>query len=301
METAEHRSDSKPQPKPSALTYWILLCACIVGGVALMVFGGGDGILFGICALIAGFILCRVHKHSSKTYSNYIFKQAQYLISLRTVVNRAIDTLEELSESQVAVQSFLDEAQVDFDENAYSPFWDAVENAAAEIEDWSEHLDALCDDLESYTALVSLYHGDPPQFPVSLEAFATLQEIFAENTLVNRLEALVRSGQQDYHFASIFEQRKTTAALVAGFASATDALDAVGNQITQTTDRVSALNATVSTHSEAIQSLMADIATQAGVQHEELMLADAQHAEREKEALEMLLVMSRVAKKQLNE
>ena len=97
------------------------------------------------------------------------------------------------------------------------------------------------------------------------EEFAKLPQL---NALTNRMKSIVYVAQQDYHFASIFEQRKTQKLLVAGFESFADVLNDVGDQID---NHLGDLNTTVQSYNEEMTSLMEASAEQRERHHEEVM------------------------------
>ena len=159
----------------------------------------------------------------------------------------------------------LDRAEGYFNDGVYSPFWDEVEKAALALGHFSENVADLSNALKGYSRWVAIYDGTPDPFPVTSEEFAKLPQL---NALTNRMKSIVYIAQQDYHFASIFEQRKTQKLLVAGFESFADVLNDVGDQID---NHLGDLNTTVQSYNEEMISLMESASTQRDRHHEELM------------------------------
>ena len=227
--------------------------------------------MIGIIALIAALIPRWVYKTDLELYDDYDdYTNEQYKVrsSISSIVGDARACFRNMSQNLREAKINLDSAEANFNEGAYSPFWDAIEKATSNLGHFSQNLAVLPSYLKAYIEWVPLYHGDPSEFPVTSEEFEKLHKIGTENALAKRLSGLVRNAQRDYHFASIFEQRKTHKLLVAGFENFADALNDVGNQIS---DNISYLESTVHTYNMEMTSLLGDAATQRERHHDELM------------------------------
>ena len=271
MRIEGHYVQGLKQPsKPPALIYWGLILACIVVGVILgLEIGVPDGGLVLIGSFIAAYIIYRIFDKLSTPYVDYSIDQSNIRSALSDMTSKSYDRfLADMHRHQREAEKALDRAEISFTAGVYSPFWDAIEEAASELGHFSENSALLSSDLKDYLYLVSVYHQTPPQFPVTSDEFAELQELYAENALAKRMSEMVEVAQQDYHFASIFEQRKTQKLLVAGFESFADVLNDVGNQIT---GRMEYLDATMRTHNAEMTSLMGGAAAQRERHHREVM------------------------------
>ena len=76
-----------------------------------------------------------------------------------------------------------------------------------------------------YTEEAPKLETPPPPFQLGLQ---TLPD--ASHT-ANRMRAVVRRAQKDFHFATIYEQRKTNQLLVAGFSSLGQAINELGDRL----------------------------------------------------------------------
>jgi hypothetical protein len=122
----------------------------------------------------------------------------------------------------------LDQAEADFSEGVFAPFWDSVERAATFLGHFDECVRQIHDGASHYEGLMKVYDTYPPRFPLSSEAIARLST--ASGT-AERMRHIVRTAQKNYQFATIFEQRKTTQVLIAGFTSLGQALDEMTQRI----------------------------------------------------------------------
>ena len=184
----------------------------------------------------------------------------------------------------------LDRAEAYFNEGAYSPFWDTVENAASELGYFYQHLKELRNMLKDFKYRLRRFvddHGEQSyyddDFPVTPAQLEELYQLGRANELPKRMAGIVRTAQRDFHFASIFEQRKTRKSIVAGFESFEEALSDVGDQI----------NSEVRSLNHEMTFMMEAATDQREQHHTEIIEADAERAEREEQALEMLEDISR--------
>jgi hypothetical protein len=114
----------------------------------------------------------------------------------------------------------VERAETEFAQGAFSPFWSEVEHAGALLQEYSETLAeirrrrATCESLEEAPAS----DGSPTPLPGVASTTA-------------RLGIVVRSAQRDPTFSLIFEQRRTTMALLRGFTTLESAIDSIGKSI----------------------------------------------------------------------
>ncbi len=151
-----------------------------------------------------------------------LFEQRQrefdeYLAELSTLGEQALVSFEESPVALLDAQGYMNQAEVDFEEHAYAPFWDSIEKAAASLAMFNNHVNSVKAKIANYTKML----GEPPEYyendivsegryipnelPISPESLERLDigEIVAE-----RLGQLVRRAQSDFQFAMIFEQPK---------------------------------------------------------------------------------------------
>lgn len=124
-----------------------------------------------------------------------------------------------------AVDACLRRAEGEFEERAFAPFWDEIEMAARELAMFDLDVRTIRSNLEQHGALSRQLEAASPQPVMRLAA------IPQPGSYIDRLKALVRAGQTDYRFASIYEQRKTNQLLVRGFTGLGEALRDLGSRL----------------------------------------------------------------------
>lgn len=120
---------------------------------------------------------------------------------------------------------YLEAAEKNFVVGAFAPFWDAVERTAKKLAEFNQSLERIAVSAASYRNQAPSY-GLPEfrlprvQIPDPRE---TAQQMFA----------MVRKAQMDFHFSSIYEQRRTNRILIAGFSTLSDAIDGMGTMLAE--------------------------------------------------------------------
>ncbi|MFD3702147.1 hypothetical protein ACFWUP_03270 [Nocardia sp. NPDC058658] len=171
----------------------------------------------------------------------------------------ALNAFEELPTHLIAARDTLDHAEQLFRENAFAPFWSAIENGTAHLGRFSATVVRLRLCASAYAVAAAEYEGAAPPFPV---ATTSLEYLTAHEVLVARLHELVRPAQRDFHFASIYEQRKTNTILVAGFGTLASALDTMGSRLANEIGELRTGVATMSTSlSSELSGMHSSIAT----------------------------------------
>lgn len=142
--------------------------------------------------------------------------------SLRALLKGARDARTGLFVALDQGSASLDRATREHRERAYGPFWDAVEEAVSDLGRFQAGVRKIAKAAQDYSqGLRGRQHNFPP-FPYLKE------DIPAATELLNRLSQVVRRGQTDYEFASIWEQRKTRETIRTGFGSLEAAVRRVG-------------------------------------------------------------------------
>lgn len=188
---------------------------------------------------------------------------------------RSIVLFESMPEHLTNAEGWLDQAEVDFADGAFAPFWDSVENAANWLASFDERIRQIENNLSRYIELISKYYDVPPSFPL---AHQSVERLGVGAATAKRMHAIVRTAQRNYQFASIYEQRKTNKILVAGFTNLAAALNDMAWHIT---DSINDLSSSVQGSMQAIQSRMGDI-------RDDLSREASESAARQKKVLDML-------------
>ncbi len=130
-----------------------------------------------------------------------------------------LDTVEALPNLLDVADDRISNANREFESNAFGPFWDEIEGAVralaafrSNVEEahskYNEYERLLTDGSHTFPSLPRDYVGDVPDPLPTLRRFAEV----------------VRLGQTNFQFATIWEHRKTREAVVTGFQTWADAL-----------------------------------------------------------------------------
>jgi DNA anti-recombination protein RmuC len=227
-------------------------------------------------------------------------EQQGYGNQLTALSEQAISLFESLPRHLSSAEKYLDQAEADFADGAFAPFWDSIENAAKELAQFVHVVGEINLESSRYTELVNKYEGTPPKFPISRW---TISKLGVGTETAERMKPIVRTAQRNFQFATIYEQRKTNQILLAGFTSLANALAQMTSQITARIDdlagSVDFMTATLNesmraTHqrigeiAEIADQHRGELAKMADQHHQQLMKDAAERAAREKKALEML-------------
>ena len=150
--------------------------------------------------------------------------------ALSTLHTSAPNHLQSLGHYIDSADSDLDAAEHEFNDGAFAPFWDAIERAVNNLSSFDHTTRELTGQAKHY--YVSLRDRDHtfPQFPVAL---TTLPD---PTHTTSRLQVLFRKAQRDFHFATIYEQRKTNNILKQGFMSLSSAIADLGSTLQTSID-----------------------------------------------------------------
>jgi hypothetical protein len=263
----------------------IWLVASIIGfgeiGKALAAVIGCLGILGGI---IYGFMTPiwakaerrrKVEAEEAARLQRHEEEQQEYRKQMIVLGKQSTGLFESLPKHLSSAEKYLEQAEVDFADGAFAPFWDSIENAAKMLGRFDEGVRHIKDNSSHYTKLLRKYEDTPPQFPLRV---SSVEKLGVGIATAERMQVVVRKAQRDFQFAMIYEQRKTNQILVAGFKNLAQALEQMTWQITASIDD---LAGSVNESMRAIHSRLGDLAEMTSQQHDE-------RAARERKALEML-------------
>lgn len=133
-------------------------------------------------------------------------------------------------------------AENEYYANAFAPFWDALEQAARNLADYQDRLRRLGVSADSYYRDLHRRSHTFPAFPVDIVEPERAMRVASD------LSRVMRLGQTNFHFASIWEHRATRNVMIAGFRT----LGAALNNMTSTI---------ASSVGELQESVSSDIAT----------------------------------------
>jgi len=183
------------------------------------------------CACASGF-LSKLQDKASKSEG-----AARRVADRQNLLQRTIDVLSvdaiSLRDSLTAHLSdstrWLDQAEVDWRERAYNPFWTSVQNCACSLIAFRDAIRDINKSAAKYRdAVAELQHAVPP-FPVTSASLAAMKSY---DVICARMAALARRAQSDRDFAMIFQMWSGNSILNhSDFDDLQSAIDLMGSRI----------------------------------------------------------------------
>lgn len=205
----------------------------------------------------------------------------------------SLHTFENLPKHLLKAEALLNQAEADFNEGAFAPFWDSIEQATLSLGRFDGAVIHLNQDSKRFQNLANSLDSEPPRFPI---VDSSVKAMVAANTTAERLKNIVRRAQRNYEFASIYQQRRTNQILIAGFTNLAQAVDGLGQRISESIDDLSGqigqMSEAISDSIESLSDRMttANVATIEAAQKLQSTLENRFHerTERHDRALQML-------------
>jgi hypothetical protein len=153
-------------------------------------------------------------------------REAQGLTSALTRTYESSATLAvELPQHLSRAADCLRQAESEFKDNAFGPFWDAVENAAQQLAAFNGKAIQISRQADEYYRTLNGKTHTFPSFP------ANDGNIPNPSSVVSELRRMVRMGQTNFQFANIWEHRRTREVMIAGFRTLGDAVNNLGSTV----------------------------------------------------------------------
>jgi hypothetical protein len=233
--------------------------------------------------------LQRYRTEEEARLQRYRTEQEGYLKEMVSLSKQSIDLFESMPQYLNNAERNLDQAEKDFNEGAFAPFWDSIETSANMLGRFNEGVRRINEHSSRYTELLGLFAGTHPRFPVALRSVSKLQ---VGTGTAQRMAVIVRNAQRNFQFATIYEQRKTNQILVSGFTNLAQALVQMTSRITSSIEELSnSVGFMTSTIEESarISHSRQEAILEATIQsREEFSEQATEQAQREERALEML-------------
>ena len=119
----------------------------------------------------------------------------------------------------------LKRSRQEFVDRAFGPFWDEVEKAIMSLGKFTTGVRDLTESCNSYAkALKNRKHNFP-------NAIIEIDKIPDHKPSLVELQKVIRMGQTDFEFATIWEHRRTRKVLISGFRTLEDAIGNIGNYV----------------------------------------------------------------------
>lgn len=173
--------------------------------------------------------IARINAHNSQ--------QRDYYTKLVDLGTNSFALFEAMPKHLMNAEELLDQAEIDFDEGAFEPFWDSVEQCALRLGHFDEGVGTITRNAQWHTDFAKHYEEPAPAFPVVLES---VNGMVIANATADRMKVIVRKAQRNFQFTTIFQQRKTNQLLIAGFNNLAQALDEMGRHIESSINELAA-------------------------------------------------------------
>ena len=109
-------------------------------------------------------------EEEKRQIQRHIGKQQLYREQMIVLGEQSIRLFESMPENLSSAEKYLDQAEVDFADGAFAPFWDSIENAAKTLGRFDEGVRHIKDNSSRYTELIRKYEDIPPQFPLARQS-----------------------------------------------------------------------------------------------------------------------------------
>ncbi len=126
-------------------------------------------------------------------------------------------------------------AEEEFVERAFNPFWDKIEKAVIDLGNFDLNVKKIESLSKEYSRNAAKLDSNRVPEPFDKNTYI----IPSPSALVRELGAIVRVAQKDYQFATIFNQRKTNKILTSGFSTLSEAISEVKNTLQNSIESLS--------------------------------------------------------------
>ncbi len=220
-------------------SFWAFIIVGLVAWIWIGSFVGGALTGLGVAALIVGSAAWSAHKKNVEKENRHnkyrIESPAQHITYKCQTLYRKAEELQGYMEHNVwAASSNLQWAKSEFSCNAFAPYWDAVEKAMEILAIYDKQAQEADEVAREYFAKLNGVNHTFPDLPFSESNGARAAQLGIEFRNVARL------GQTNYHFASIWEHRRTRQVLIAGFRTLGDAVNNLGFKVEKSANQLRA-------------------------------------------------------------
>lgn len=265
--------------------------SCAVVGIASDSMSSGEHFataLFWICVVGGGIGGALIHSHieakealtKKMIQDSILTKELIKVEEARKDVIRMRESTQllrqELPTHIVEAERFLDQAENDFREAAYSPFWSSIEKATITLGKFDDGVRSIAFASEQSKKLIETFKL---QMVVETSGLVSQSHQSVVTSTIDRLHEVVRLAQRNFQFASIYEQRKTNQILTAGFTTLAQALEGIGDRICNS---LADLGSRIEDLSLQMESSIAAVGAQIDVAASQAKL----HSDRQWEALD---------------
>lgn len=208
-----------------------------------------------------------------------VSEQRSLQVSLTNHVSKSVQMASGLSQLAQRADRALDVAEREFAEGVFAPFWDAIESAVRDLATFTSHTEAIVSHARQHREEAPRLNGKPPQFQIGIDTLPDATHV------AKRMQSIVRRAQKSFHFATIYEQRKTNQLLVAGFSNLAHAINDLGDRLDSSLEQ---LSSAVSVGFSDLASAQRKVAEDLQLLHEQGAQEGSARREHEEQEREML-------------
>ncbi len=195
--------------------------------------------------------------------------RAAGLAALRRLVSEVQVCASSLPILLSEAEMILDQAQDELASQLPSPFWEAMEDAVNKLRDFHGSLATIGAKRTEYRTKSAQLGGDVPSFTLGVSVLPD------PTATQSRLTRLYREAQAIPHFSIVYEQRRTTSVLIAGFRSLGQAIERLGDRIVDEIGSLAAsLDCRLANLESSLESSAAAAAEQSAALRAQLQRAD---------------------------
>lgn len=172
--------------------------------------------------------------------------QTNLTSSLNSIPGQAIADYRDAAEWLASTAHYARSAEDHFQESSYSPFWETVEHGYESLSNFRNAMVRVSDLAQAYSqgfTEIDVAFLESQELPTEFQRFPF--EISESNLepeslrIEEYLHSVVQQAQKDYSFASIYEQRRTTSAVIQGFGSLSSAIQYMSSSIASSLEECS--------------------------------------------------------------
>lgn len=198
------------------------------------------GVIAGICILVSLSLVYMLHRFllkrerrkmeqekansNSRIYNQYA---DNLTASLNANLKQSQSMFAELPDLLKEASEWLEDAQKDYKDNAFAPFWEDVEEVVRCLGSFYDNVRSLSKNARDYYSSLKGRSHSFPVFPVQQ------RNIPDPMPVVEEFHRIVRLGQTNFQFANIWEHRLTRKVMIAGFQT-------LGNAVNNLSDTLEA-------------------------------------------------------------
>lgn len=150
----------------------------------------------------------RLHQLSMEREREVNDRASRLTKELRRTLEEAPAILEAITKTLSATEERLEVVEDDFRANAFGPFWDGIEEISKDLTLLHRRVTVYREQVTGYKYTLRNETHNFPDFPIELEDLPNPEAV------IIKLKEMIRTGETNFQFASILEQRKSRSSML---------------------------------------------------------------------------------------